>query len=43
MRNFIGAIFLFMGILSLFTDESFWYTLVDFAIGYILVIDNKKE
>lgn len=43
MRYILGIIFIIMGILSLFTDENFWYTVVDFAIGYILVSDNKKE
>ena len=40
MKIIIGAIFIFMGILSLFTDLNLWYAIVDFAIGYILVKDE---
>ena len=37
MRIFMGGVFLLMGFLSLFTDENMWYSLVDFAIGYLLL------
>lgn len=40
MRYIIGLIFIIMAILSLFTDENFWYTLVDFALGYLLLKES---
>lgn len=40
MRYIIGTIFIIMAVLSLFTDENFWYTLVDFTLGYLLLKES---
>ena len=40
MRYIIGIIFIIMAILSLFTDENFWYTLVDFILGSLLLKES---
>lgn len=37
MRFVLGAIFMVMCFLSLFTNDNFWYTMVDFAIGYLML------
>ncbi len=41
MRYIMGVFFIIMAILSLFTDENFWYTLVDFTLGYLLMKDGE--
>lgn len=38
MRNFIGVLFIILGILNLFTiNFVLWDTITDFAIGYLLL------
>lgn len=37
LTKIIGVLFLIMGIISLFTKENFWNTLVDFWLGYLLL------
>lgn len=43
MKYILGIIFIIMGVLSLFTDENFWYTLVDFSLGYLLLKEERSD
>lgn len=40
MRKIFGLIFIVMAVLSLFDDGNFWYTLVDFWLGYLLLKED---
>ena len=43
MKYILGFLFLIMAILSLFSNENFWYTLVDFALSYLMFKDGDKD
>ena len=44
MQVIIGYMFIFFGIINLYTvDFVFWDTVIDFAIGYLLLQDYKKN
>lgn len=43
MKYILGFLFLIMAILSLFSNENFWYTLVDFALSYLFFKDGDKN
>ena len=42
MRSFIGIIFILCGILSIFSDAPLWDSMINLAIGYLLLDKEEK-